>query len=113
MLSFREDDATMARLCYILGIVLAGCDAGGLIITETRDADPNVVLEHIDASPDAEEAMSLLDGSLLCNGNGGIVCIEDTDCPDAKGCPYFFRCEFVDGQDAKRCLAYPLDGGAP
>jgi hypothetical protein len=102
----------MARTCAaLMALFFAGCFADSAPSPVSHDG--GIVLEYVDAAPDSPEPATPLDSGPTCNGNGGIVCIEDTDCPKADGCPYYFRCEFVPGQDPKKCVAYPLDGGTP
>jgi hypothetical protein len=105
-----------------VGTCIASCDAGGLIIAEVIPNDAGADAETASSSTGAggaggasgdggaggEITMPLFDGGPLCNGNGGSgTCSVDADCPDDDGCSYAFVCQFVPGEDLKKCVPIP------
>jgi hypothetical protein len=64
-----------------------------------------------DAGSDVEQPLPEPDsGTSHCNENPGVACVKDSDCPNARGCSYYWTCEALpDG--TMGCRLHPIDGG--
>ncbi len=60
----------------------------------------------LDAGSDVEQPLPEIDAAPACLENGGITCVQDSDCPPAVGCAFCFRCVTLpDG--TKGCRSFP------